>query len=129
VVDLLGGEVPDSHLETVQLTRYELGQFYKWHHDSLSEDHPDLLKSGQRIATVLVYLNTVSDGSGCTHFFTPKLKVAPESGAAVVFFPSDCETGARDDRTLHEAQPVSETAVKYVLQIWVKQRPFRPKDS
>lgn len=42
---------------------------------------------GQRVATVLIYLNTVPEGGG-TFFPTIQKRFLPEQGTAVVFFPA-----------------------------------------
>jgi hypothetical protein len=42
---------------------------------------------GQRLATLIVYLNTVSQG-GATAFKDLNMKVSPEKGKALLFFPA-----------------------------------------
>ena len=65
-----------------------------------------ILDGGQRIATVLVYLNDVVDGKGGHTRFTQKgveVSCKPVQGTAVVFFPAFL-SGQPDPRTIHEAQ-------------------------
>ena len=52
-------------MEEPQVVRYELGQQFTWHYDAV----PPTMKgnAGQRVATILVYLNNVDNG-GCTVF-------------------------------------------------------------
>ena len=54
-----------ARFEEPQLVRYRPGQCFNWHYDAVP---PTLLgNGGQRVATLLVYLNDVHDG-GCTAF-------------------------------------------------------------
>lgn len=105
-----------AFFEPVQLTRYEIGQRYMSHLDVLT--HPD--EQGQRVATVLVYLNTVDVG-GETVFHHAGCRVAPRSGDAVIFFPAD-HRGSPHKDMLHEALPPL-SGPKFVLQAWMRQFP------
>ena len=72
---------------------------------------------GQRVVTVLVYLNDCVQG-GQTDFPAMNIQVAPRKGTAVVFFPATVD-GYLDKRALHAALPAIDT--KYVSQVWVRQ--------
>ena len=112
---------PVSHMETPQVARYERGQFYEAHFDGSAPESRAYRgeEGGQRVATVLIYLNDVPRG-GHTRFNRLGFEVAPRKGCAVVFFPGCADTGALDSRALHEARPAEDR--KYVCQIWVRQR-------
>lgn len=75
---------------------------------------------GQRVATVLVYLNGVSTGGG-TYF--PKLdaRYTPVAGRALVFFPCTVD-GKLDPLALHTAEKAVDE--KWVCQVWVRQGTF-----
>ena len=82
---------------------------------------------GQRVATVLIYLEDVEEG-GCTLFAcgrdreAPPVAVKPQRGSAVVFL-NVHPLGAVDERTLHAGAPLtSPTARKYCLAAWVRDR-------
>ena len=78
---------------------------------------------GQRIATVLVYLNTPNAG-GETVFADIQLEVVPHTGHAVHFaFPAANEI----DRTLHSGAPVIQ-GEKWVATVWFRDSPQRPSD-
>jgi prolyl 4-hydroxylase len=79
------------------------------------------LAGGQRVATVLIYLNDVSEGGG-TYF--PKLDVrfTPKAGRALVFFPCSLD-GALDPLALHTAEKAVDE--KWVCQVWVRQGEFK----
>ena len=123
VTGLLGK--PASHCEDLQVSRYNPGEFYKTHFDGPGPDENGARRfmacGGQRLATVLVYLNTIPRG-GETAFPTlagGRLRISPERGRALVFFPGR-EDGTIDTNLMHEALPVVEGPSKYVAQMWVR---------
>jgi len=117
--------VPTSHIENIQVVRYEKGEHYGEHLDAMDfEKFPQEVKKGQRIATVLVYLNDVDNGSGKTCFPALGLDVTPQRGKAI-FFRNTSEDGCIDRRSLHSAAPVEgEDVVKWAMNIWVRDRPL-----
>lgn len=117
--DLL--QLPRVHFEYPQVARYKPGQQYTSHLDAV-----DLASTagarmadegGQRICTLLIYLNTCTTG-GETHFGHLDLAVAPQEGDALVFFPAFL-CGTPDPRLQHSAQPAVDE--KWVLQLWARQ--------
>jgi prolyl 4-hydroxylase len=120
--------MPIDHMETPQVARYEPGQFYTMHFDgpdeSLVPPHLWGEQGGQRVCTVLIYLNDVLNG-GRTRFNRLGLEVAPRKGCAVVFLPGCVDTGQLDYRVLHEARPAVDR--KYVCQIWIRERQLPPE--
>mmetsp|Transcript_3089 Transcript_3089/g.9434 ORF Transcript_3089/g.9434 Transcript_3089/m.9434 type:complete len:265 (-) Transcript_3089:99-893(-) len=112
---------PVEHLELPQVGRYRNGEFYKPHYDAFDTASPDgrrfARNGGQRVATVLVYLNDVHNG-GATFFSKLGLRLLPRKGLALVFFPSTLD-GALDDQYLHTAETAIDT--KWVSQIWIRQ--------
>ena len=118
IASLLGK--PVAHMEDAQVCRYKKGEFYLRHFDGPHHEEPTsrhfLACGGQRLATVLVYLNTVASG-GATSFPLLDVEVAPQRGRALVFFPGR-EDGTIDERLLHEAKPAGD--LKWVAQVWVR---------
>eukprot|EP01041_Mallomonas_annulata_P006007 gene6007-12112_t len=111
---------PISHYEEPQVVRYEMGQQFSWHYDTIP---PSLMTtSGQRLATLLVYLNDVDEG-GATCFKDLNIKVKPVKGKALLFFPA-YEDGTPDDRTLHAGQIALDT--KWIAQIWIHAHDYTP---
>ena len=113
---------PRAAFEDVQIARYEQGERYDGHFDGASPHDPDAAQffggGGQRLCTVLIYLNDVPRG-GTTRFpLLGNLEVAPRRGRAVVFFPGRLD-GTLDPQLYHEARPAVDT--KWVSQIWVRQ--------
>lgn len=115
---------PVSHGEGLQVLRYRPGAQYLPHHDYFDPAQPGatsiLARGGQRLATVVMYLNTPEAG-GATTFPDVGLEVAPIKGHAVFFsYPRpDAAT-----RTLHGGAPV-QAGEKWVATKWLRQREFR----
>mmetsp|Transcript_512 Transcript_512/g.767 ORF Transcript_512/g.767 Transcript_512/m.767 type:complete len:514 (-) Transcript_512:113-1654(-) len=123
IVNLTG--VDSQNYEWFQLLQYEVGQYYKVHHD-FSEHHLDR-QFGSRILTVFLYLNTVTEGGG-TNFpnvTADGTTVQPQRGRAVIW-PSvlDENPNKKDPRTDHQALPILE-GVKYGANAWIHQRNFK----
>jgi len=130
---LLGRPGTLHSFEEPQLVWYQSGQQFSWHYDAIP---PSLTANGgQRLATLLVYLDDVPSG-GCTAFRDLqrggtddsgrplRLEVAPQKGKALLFFPSHPATGAVDDRTLHAGEPTPHE--KWVAQLWLHERAYKP---
>lgn len=109
--------VPKENQEPTQVARYTSGQFYKSHQDALDKEDAE---TGQRIATVLIYLNNVQSG-GATFFNNLNLRVQPKEGAALIFLPAKID-GTIDTRLLHTAEDASDT--KWVSQVWVRNKKY-----
>jgi prolyl 4-hydroxylase len=115
---------PVSHGEGLQVLRYQPGAQYLPHHDYFDPAQPGatsiLARGGQRLATLVMYLNTPEAG-GATTFPDVGLEVAPIKGNAVFFsYPRpDAAT-----RTLHGGAPV-QAGEKWVATKWLRQREFR----
>jgi len=120
-VQLLTGK-PYGHMELPQVARYTDGQRYVEHYDGV-DPHCAAGKAfcasgGQRIATVLIYLNDVPEGGGGTFFRRLNLEVKPKRGNAVIFFPGFMN-GELDLEALHAGLPPVGT--KWVSQVWIRQ--------
>ena len=112
---------PVECMERVQITQYTAGEEYSVHHDSpaLSCDEQCLAfmaQGGQRVCTVLVYLNDVDRG-GSTAFPTLGYECTPRQGRCLLFCPGFAD-GRRDERLLHAACPAADE--KWVAQVWVR---------
>lgn len=115
---------PVENGEGLQILRYEKGQHYKPHHDYFDEkapgSHVQLKRGGQRIATILVYLNDVEAG-GATVFPDVGLEVYPKKGRVLYF---SYPTPTPDTLTLHGGAPVI-AGTKWVATKWVHGQPFK----
>ena len=112
---------PYDHMELPQVARYTDSQRYVEHYDGVDPHTPAgqafCMSGGQRIATVLVYLNDVL-GGGATFFKRLNLEVRPRRGNALIFFPGFLN-GEIDPEALHAGMPPVGT--KWVSQVWIRQ--------
>lgn len=109
--------------EGLQVLRYGPGAEYRPHHDYFDPQHPGteavLRRGGQRVGTLIVYLNTPARG-GATTFPDVLLDVAAVRGQAV-FFSYDRPHPVT--RTLHGGAPVID-GEKWVATKWLREREF-----
>ncbi len=114
---------PLDHGEGLQVLRYRPGAEYQPHYDYFDPNHvssPAILKrGGQRVATLVVYLNTPAAG-GATTFPDVGLDVAPVKGNAVFF---SYDRPHPDTQTLHGGAPVVD-GEKWVATKWLRQGTF-----
>ncbi|MEL7492219.1 MAG: 2OG-Fe(II) oxygenase [Pseudomonadota bacterium] len=106
--------------EFLSVLRYASGQEYRPHFDWLPEGS-EHARSGQRVATALVYLNDDYEG-GETHFLTPDTKLRPAAGDLILFRNVD-ETGAPDQTSRHAGLPVTAGA-KWLASKWFRERMY-----
>lgn len=110
--------------EAPVVTKYENGALFASHNDASptkGSEWDDL--GGQRVVTVITYLNTCRNGGG-TKFDQLGFTVQPEKGSALVFFPADCETMEADGRTIHQSLAAVEN--KYIVQLFGRSRRVPP---
>jgi prolyl 4-hydroxylase len=113
--------VPIQALETSQILHYDPGQAFAPHFDWLDPESAaaEIAARGQRIATVLVYLNDDFDG-GETDF--PRLSLAHRGREGDGFYFANLDAaGAPDRRTLH-AGLAPTRGKKWVFSQWVRNR-------
>jgi len=109
--------------EGLQVLHYRPGAEYKPHHDYFDPTQPGmasvLRRGGQRVATLVMYLNTPLQG-GSTIFPDVSLEVAPIKGNAVFFSYDRPHTITR---TLHGGAPVI-AGEKWVATKWLREGEF-----
>lgn len=114
---------PVEHGEGIQVLRYAPGAEYRPHQDYFDPAQPGmatvLARGGQRVGTLVMYLNTPAKG-GATTFPDIGLEVAPVKGQAVFFSYSRAHVVSR---TLHGGSPVVE-GEKWVATKWLREREF-----
>ena len=114
---------PLENGEGLQVLRYGPGAEYKPHYDYFDPAHsgtPTILtRGGQRVASLVCYLNTPAQG-GATVFPDVQLDVAPVKGNAV-FFSYDRAHPAT--KTLHGGAPVV-AGEKWVATKWLREGRF-----
>ena len=121
------------------------GEEFSWHYDEIPSTQ--LSNGGQRLATLLVYLNNLGNGRGGGTVFRDlkppiingncektkpwkgnsqnnkdHLTIQPTTGNALLFFPS-YKNGTPDIRTLHKGEVALDT--KMIAQLWIHERNYR----
>lgn len=123
IADVTG--VPVENGEPLQILHYEVGGEYLPHHDYFEPDDPGsavhVATGGQRIATIVIYLNTVPSG-GETAFPNLDLSVRARAGNAVYFEYSNSDDEL-DERCLHAGVPV-EKGEKWIATKWLRQSTY-----
>ena len=120
--------MPLERMEEPQVVRYQKGQEFSWHYDEVP--FPQLRNGGQRLATLLVYLNDVDAKCGGGTAFRDLLTVdgkpiivQPRRGTALLFFPA-FRDGSPDDRTLHQSEAMTCDIEKWIAQMWVHKETY-----
>jgi len=117
--------LPKKNGESIQVLRYSEGGEYKPHFDYFDPNSAGgaahYERGGQRVATLLVYLNTPSKG-GETVFPRAGLKIKPIKGSAVLFYSLD-PGGNPDPNSLHGGAPVL-SGEKWLATLWMREGEF-----
>lgn len=116
---------PVENGEGIQVLHYLPGAEYRPHFDYFRENETGsathLNSGGQRIATLVMYLNDVENG-GETFFPEANLSVTPKKGSAVYFSYFNSQ-GQTDSATLHAGNPVL-AGEKWIATKWVRQKKY-----
>ncbi|KGI76659.1 2OG-Fe(II) oxygenase [Oleiagrimonas soli] len=114
--------LPTDHGEALQVLHYLPGQKYEPHFDWFDSTKEGFRlvthKGGQRVATIIMYLNTPTGGGG-THFPNVGVTVTARRGSALYFaYEQD------DKESLHAGLPVTE-GEKWIATKWIREHPFK----
>jgi len=115
---------PIENGEGLQVLHYRPGAEYKPHYDYFDPAEPGtptiVQRGGQRVGTLVMYLNTPEKGGGTT-FPDVHVEVAPQRGNAVFF---SYERPHPSTRTLHGGAPVI-AGEKWIATKWLREREFK----
>jgi prolyl 4-hydroxylase len=118
---------PTENGEGLQVLRYRPGGQYPPHFDFLDPAAPlsaqSIARSGQRISTLIVYLNDVIEG-GETVFPEVGLSVVPRRGNGLYFEYTNSRMQV-DPRSAHGGAPVTR-GEKWIVTKWMRTRKFVP---
>lgn len=121
IAQLLGWPVENG--EGLQVLRYGPGAEYKPHYDYFDPSEPGtpgiLERGGQRVATLVMYLNEPEAG-GATVFPDIGFQVLPQQGSAVFFSYAQAHPASL---TLHGGEPVL-AGEKWIATKWLREREF-----
>lgn len=114
---------PLENGEGLQVLHYGPGAEYKPHHDYFDPAEPGtptiVRRGGQRVGTVVVYLNEPEEGGG-TYFPETGLRIQPRKGNAVFFSYAQPQAHTL---TLHGGDPVLR-GEKWIATKWLRERAF-----
>ncbi|MEJ8820559.1 2OG-Fe(II) oxygenase [Variovorax humicola] len=112
---------PLENGEGLQILHYGVGAQYTPHFDYFPPDQTGstvhLARGGQRVSTLIIYLNEVTQGGG-TIFPELNLTVVPKKGSAV-YFEYLNDRGQVDPMTLHGGAPVIQ-GEKWIATKWMR---------
>jgi prolyl 4-hydroxylase len=115
--------LPAENGELLNILMYRPGEEYRPHYDFFPPAIAAGDPNGQRIRTLLAYLNTdFADGE--TSFITAGMKIKGNVGDAIVFHNCDA-AGAPDRSTLHAGLPVTR-GQKWLVSKWYREKTFVP---
>lgn len=121
--------IPVCNGEGLQILNYVKGGEYRPHFDYFPANQGGRTHTeagGQRIITVIIYLNHVEAG-GATIFPNLNLNIYPKKGAAL-YFSYFNSFGQVDPNTLHGGTPVIE-GEKWIATKWLREREYRQADA
>lgn len=109
--------------EAIQILHYQVGGEYRPHYDFFppadTGSQPAIAQAGQRLATLIMYLNTPTQG-GSTDLPNIGLSVTAKKGSAV-YFENIEQNGLPDNNTLHAGAPVL-AGEKWIATKWFRER-------
>ena len=118
-----------KHFESFQVIHYDENEEYKYHFDAYDMNNTEKYKKfcgerGNRLRTVLVYLNDVEEGGG-TGFDTlneyeGEIIVEPKMGKMVVFTNVN-DDGSLNRKSRHAGLPVIK-GEKWAFNLWLRER-------
>ena len=123
--------VPVTHGEGLQILNYQVGERYLPHYDYFSPSDPGskkhLEQGGQRIATILMYLNNVEEGGETVFPVMGNTRVMPKKGS-LLYFAYTNRCGQLDPCSLHGGEPVR-AGEKWVATKWIRQQPWSKPEA
>lgn len=121
--------MPAENAEGLGVLHYTPGERYRPHVDYIADTPANaahLAARGQRVRTLLVYLNEGFEG-GATEFPHLELAYRPPRGSAVMFDSVKAD-GSVDPMTLHTGAPTTR-GDKWVISKWFRTKALRPKPT
>ena len=119
-------KLPLENAEALQIVKYEPSGYYNEHHDSCCDEHQlcteFIKRGGQRVKTVLIYLNDEFT-EGATNFPVLNKKFKPPKYSAVIFNPLATNSNKCHPKAIHAGLPVK-SGIKYVANLWFREQKF-----
>ena len=119
--------IPFEHAEKLQVVKYQPGGFYSAHYDASCDDKKECVEfeknGGQRIVTLIIYLNDEYEG-GETEFPNLNKKYKLNSGGALLFYSLETNGNQCHPLSLHSGTPVK-SGEKYIANVWLREKPYQ----
>ena len=112
--------------ESFQIIHYKLNEHYAFHYDAYNINHKEKYdkfckNNGNRIYTVLTYLNDVEEGGATAFDKLPEyLEVQPKKGRMVVFKNIN-DDGSLNLKSRHAGLPVIK-GEKWAFNLWLREK-------
>ena len=117
-----------ENCEDIQIVRYKPGQYYRPHHDACCEDNKHCInfenEGGQRIGTLLVYLNDDFKGGETRFPNWNDTRLKAPIGGGIFFRPLGRDDCRCHPLALHGGEPPTE-GTKYLCNVWVREGRFK----
>lgn len=114
-------DIDQSRFEEIEIIKYQTGEMFKHHTDYFmgATEKKHLERGGQRVGTVIMYLNDVESGG---ETFFPRLRIVEQPVIGkMMYFKYDYD----DDiniKTIHKGMPV-ESGEKWIATVWIRRYP------
>lgn len=115
-----------ENAEDIQVVKYQPNGYYREHHDSCCEEGDkcnEFNKEGNRILTMVIYLNDDFDG-GSTRFPNLDKDFKPKKYSGILFYPMNKKGDKCHDNSLHAGMPIT-SGEKYIANVWIRDKHFR----
>jgi prolyl 4-hydroxylase len=117
-------DTPVENQERIQVTHYGEGQQFDAHYDSLRHGGMDRGESGDRLCTVILYLNDDFEG-GATRFPRVHRRVRAERGKAVLFGNLTPDRRYTERLSWHCGETISR-GEKWLSNQWIRENARNP---
>lgn len=115
-------KIDQNRFEPLTVINYQPGEYFKPHHDFFHENpngKNDYMKyGGNRVGTVLIYLNDVDEG-GETNFPNLGLSFFCKKGN-LIYFNYDYKDQTLKDKSLHQGVPTV-SSEKWITTTWIRE--------
>lgn len=125
-------KIDSNRFEQLTVISYKPGDYFKPHYDFFHGKTSSYTnQGGNRMATVILYLNDVDDGGGETRFPHLGITVSCKKGSMLCFFYDYLNSNVKN-KTFHEGIPTI-SSDKWISTTWVRQgeigKPFIPRHA
>ena len=117
------------NFESFQIIHYNENEHYDYHYDAYDKNEKEKYQKycgerGNRMITVLVYLNDVEEGGGTgfnnLSYYDSPIEIKPKKGRMVVFLNTK-EDGSLHPETRHAGLPIIK-GEKWAFNLWLRER-------